>query len=123
MSVRVHIVAEGQTETNFVKTTLVPYFSCLDIALIPYTVVTKNDKKAGRQYKGGMSRYAKVRGDISKCLAYAKKDRTVYVSTIFDFYRLPDDFPGYYDAKKCNDPYSKVKFLGKSLKDEAVPKN
>jgi hypothetical protein len=118
MSIRVHIVAEGQTETNFVKTMLVPYFQIRDIILIPCTVVTKADKKAGRQYKGGISRYSKAKNDILKCLAYAKKERTVYVSTIFDFYRLPDDFPGYCDAKKCNDPYSKVMFLEKSLQDD-----
>jgi hypothetical protein len=61
VSIRVHIVAEGQTETNFIKTILNPYFLCRGIILIPCTVVTKNDKKAGRQYKGGISAYSKAK--------------------------------------------------------------
>jgi hypothetical protein len=117
VSVRVHIVTEGQTETNFVKKILVPYFSCLDIVLIPCTLVTKNDRKAGRQYKGGISRYSKAKNDILKCMAYTQNP-SVYVSTFFDFYRLPDDFPGYGAAQGMNDPYLKAELLEKSLRDD-----
>jgi hypothetical protein len=118
MSLRVHIVTEGQTETNFVKKILAPYFLCLDIMLIPCTVVTKNDRKAGRQYKGGISHYLKAKNDILKCLTYARSDKNVFVSTIFDVYHLPVDFPGYYEASEINDPYSRVEFLEKSLQDD-----
>ncbi|MDR2446200.1 MAG: DUF4276 family protein [Treponema sp.] len=96
MSVRVHIVTEGQTETNFVKKILAPYFLSRNMTLIPYTVVTKNDKKAGRQYKGGMSCSSKAKNDIVRCLIYTRKNPSgVYVSTMFDFYRLPLDFPSW----------------------------
>jgi hypothetical protein len=115
--IRVHIVAEGPTETNFVKNMLGPYFSCYGITLIPYTVITRDDKKAGRQYKGGISHYSKVKNDIIKCLVYTKKPN-VYVSTFFDFYHLPDDFPGYTNAQKIENPYLKVEFLEKSLQDD-----
>jgi hypothetical protein len=117
MSIRVHIVAEGQTETNFVKKVLYPHFQILGITVIPYTLVTKYDKKNGRQYKGGIPHYSKAKNDILKCLEYTK-DTSVYVSTFFDFYRLPVDFPGYDDARKINDPYQKVEFLEKSLQDD-----
>jgi hypothetical protein len=43
---------------------------------------------------------------------------SVYVSTFFDLYRLPDDFPGYGAAQGIDDPYSKVEFLEKSLRDD-----
>jgi hypothetical protein len=119
MNVRVYIVTEGQTETNFVNKILVPHFLNRNMTLIPCTVVTKSDKKAGRQYKGGISRYLKVKNDIVRCLAYTKKDTsTVYVSTMFDFYRLPNDFPGYGVAQEINDPYLKVEFLEKSLQED-----
>ncbi|MDR0730965.1 MAG: DUF4276 family protein [Treponema sp.] len=117
MSIRVYIVTEGQTETNFVKTVLVPHFQIFDITLVPFTVVTKNDKKTGRQYKGGISHYQKAKRDILKCMTYTKNP-SVYVSTFFDFYRLPADFPGYIDAQRINDPYQKVEFLEKSLQDD-----
>jgi hypothetical protein len=117
VSIRLYIVTEGQTETNFVKAMLVPYFLDRNMTLIPYTLVTKNDKKAGKQYRGGMSGYPKAKNDILKCLAYTKNP-AVYVSTFFDFYRLPNDFPGYRAAQKINDPYSKVESLEKSLQED-----
>jgi hypothetical protein len=118
MSVKVYIVTEGQTESNFVNKALGPYFSGRGITLIPCTLVTKNDKKAGRQYKGGIVSYSKAKNDIRRCMAYSGKSREVYISTIFDFYRLPNDFPGFDDAQKINEPYAKVEFLEKSLQDD-----
>jgi hypothetical protein len=117
VNVRVHIVTEGQTETNFVNRLLVPHFSRLGITLVPCTVVTKNDIKAGRQHKGGISNYLKVKNDILRCLAFAKVSE-VYVSTMFDLYHLPTDFPCYAGAEKINDPYSRVEFLESSLKED-----
>jgi hypothetical protein len=80
--------------------------------------MTKNDKKAGRQYKGGIVSYSKAKNDIARCMVYARKNRETYVSTFFDFYRLPNDFPGFDNALKIGDPYSKVEFLEKSLQDD-----
>jgi hypothetical protein len=96
---------------------LVPHFSSRNITLIPYTVVTKNDKRAGKQYKGGISTYSKAKNDIVRCLTYTKS-HDVYVSTMFDLYHLPADFPGYADAEKMSDPYSKVDILEGSLKND-----
>jgi hypothetical protein len=122
VSIRVYIVTEGQTESDFVKKLLDPYFSGRNITLIPCTLVTKIDKKAGRQYKGGISRYSKAKNDILRCLAYRKKGSNIYVSTFFDFYRLPNDFPGFNDAQRIYDPYAKAAFLEKSLRDD-IDKN
>jgi hypothetical protein len=122
MSVHVYIVTEGQTESNFVKNVLCPYFLDRNITLTACTLVTKNDKKAGRQYKGGISRYSKAKNDILKCMAYRKKRADVYVSTIFDFYHLPNDFPGFNDVQRIDDPYKKVAFLENSLRDD-IDKN
>jgi hypothetical protein len=47
--------------TNFVNKALGPYLSSRGITLIPCTLVTKNDKKAGRQYKGGIVNYPKAK--------------------------------------------------------------
>jgi hypothetical protein len=118
MSIKVRIITEGQTESNFVNKILSPYFIERNITLIPCTLITKNDKKAGRQYKGGISRYSMAKNNIQKCLAYRKTSTEIYVSTIFDFYRLPNDFPGFDDSQKIKDPYSKIAFLEKSLRDD-----
>jgi hypothetical protein len=42
---------------------------------------------------------------------------------MFDFYHLPADFPGYSDAQKISDPYSRVEFLEKSLQDDICNDN
>jgi hypothetical protein len=113
---RVYVVTEGQTETQFVKKVLGPWFNQRNIILIPCTVVTKMDKKAGKQYKGGISSYTKVRNDIKKCLNYANKPN-VYITTMFDYYHFPHDVPGYTPGKAA-DPYSEVARLESLIKND-----
>jgi len=117
MSIRVDIVVEGQTEASFVNKVLCPYFYTRDINLIPRTVLTKADKKHGKQHKGGLGNYQKPKNDIEMCLRAAKVN-ALYVSTMFDFYRLPNDFPGYNEAMRLPDPYEKVAILEKSIKED-----
>lgn len=87
---KVFVVAEGQSETNFVNRVLSSYFygRCI---LIPNTVVTKADYRNGRVYKGGVADYAQIRNTLSKTLAMANKSKEAYVTTMFDFYHLPKD--------------------------------
>jgi hypothetical protein len=113
--IRIHVVTEGQTETNFVKAVLVPYFE--NTKVIPCTVVTNIDRKAGRQYKGGISSYQKARNDIEKCMRYTKHAK-VFVTTMFDYYHLPTDTPGYDTMQNCLDPYEKVEKLEKAIKTD-----
>jgi hypothetical protein len=103
---RVYIVTEGQTETQFVNRVLNPWFNSRNIILIPCTVVTKIDRKTGKQYKGGISSYTKVGNDIKKCLSHANKPN-VYVTTMFDYYHFPHDVPGYTHGRIA-DPYGEV---------------
>ena len=59
MSDFIYVVCEGQSETSFVKNVLSPYILQASYGkrfLIPYTVITSNDKKRGRVYRGGMKR-------------------------------------------------------------------
>lgn len=107
---KIFVVTEGQSETNFVSRVLVPYFAGRCI-LIPNTVVTKVDNRQGKTYKGGVANYAQIRNTLLKTLACSKKSKDSYVTTMFDFYRLPVDVPGVADAGKVNDPYEKVKLI------------
>jgi hypothetical protein len=111
----VYIVTEGSSETNFVKRVLVPYFYNSDKMLIPNAVLTKNDRRAGIQYKGGIDRYEKAETTISKCLAHSKDNPEAYVTTMFDFYRLPKDTPGIAEIKGIASPYEKVAFIEKCM--------
>lgn len=104
---RVYVVTEGQSETNFVNRILAPYFLNFEKILIPTTVLTKADEQKGRMHKGGISNYEKARSTITKDLAYTKQSE-VFVTTMFDFYALPSDTPGFMDAQKISDCYKKI---------------
>ncbi|CBL44419.1 conserved hypothetical protein [gamma proteobacterium HdN1] len=82
---RVHILVEGQTEESFVRELLAPYYAQRQVFITAIVVRTS----AG--HKGGIASYAKVRPQIVRL---CKQDRNVIISTMFDLYGLPADFPG-----------------------------
>ena len=111
---RIFVVTEGQSETNFVNKVLSPYFLSDGKIFIPTTVLTKKDERNGKMHKGGMSNFAKAQTTIKQDLAYTNSS-DVFVTTMFDFYRLPTDTPGYKEAKKLSNPYDKVACLEQNM--------
>ena len=57
-----------------------------------------------------MISYAKAKKDIELWMKQEKGD-DVRFTTMFDFYRLPTDFPGFEDSKHESDPYKKIKAI------------
>jgi hypothetical protein len=86
---RVLVLVEGQTEERFVKDVLDPYFSPLGIYLSPTLLMTKRVKD-GPNFKGGVTNFAKFSNDVTRLLA----DPEAVVTTMLDYYALPNDFPG-----------------------------
>ncbi len=82
---RVYLLVEGQTEEAFVNELLVPYYAGMGLYLTPIIVSTSPG------HKGGVVRYAKIRPQIERL---CKQDPAACVSTLFDLYALPADFPG-----------------------------
>jgi hypothetical protein len=87
--VRVLILAEGQTEERFIKDVLTPHLQALNVFARASIVRTK-EPPAGSPYKGGFFSYHKIRRDVSRLL----QDTDAIVTSMFDFYGLPADFPG-----------------------------
>jgi len=84
---QIYLVVEGRTEEAFVKKVMQPYYSPLEIYFTPIIVQTSNNQK------GGASSYGKIKRDIERyCRQHNRKG--CYVSTLFDLYALPKDFPG-----------------------------
>ena len=81
----VYIVVEGATEQTFVRDVLAPYMAS-------YKGVHLHSSIIGRPgHKGGDVRIDRAMRDIIKFL----KQRTdVYVSTMFDFFRINTNWPG-----------------------------
>lgn len=82
---RVYLLVEGQTEEAFVNELLTPHYARSGCYLVPIIVRTSPG------YRGGVVSYAKVRPQIEKL---CKQDPGARVTTLFDLYALPNDFPG-----------------------------
>ena len=82
---RVYLLVEGQTEETFVRELLEPHYARIGIYLTPIIVSTSPG------HRGGIVSYAKVRPQIERL---CKQDAKAWVTTLFDLYALPSDFPG-----------------------------
>lgn len=115
--IRLHVTTEGQTEQAFVKKLLAPHLADFNIFVDGRCVLTSKDKKAAKEYRGGLVNYPKARADI---IDWMKEDGATECrfTTMFDLYALPDDFPGYAEAQKVDDPYAKIKALEQVFADD-----
>ena len=86
------ILVEGQTEERFVKQVLRPHLWGFSLDLAPTIVVTKR-VKAGGSFRGGVTTFDHFERDARRLLGSGG----VLVTTMLDYYRLPDDFPGMND--------------------------
>jgi hypothetical protein len=121
--IRINIVVEGQTEETFVRDILKEplahsgiYISARSVETSRKSIRDTRYRQEGKQhhiYRGGLNDYKKARRDIMRWLA---SDANAYVTTMFDLYALPTDFPGIQEATCFNDAYKKVRFLEESLK-------
>ena len=84
------VLAEGPTEERFVKEALNPHFQPRQIYLQPVIVATKR-VNAGGKFKGGVPSYEKVRKEVLRLLGDSS---AIIVTTMLDFYGLPESFPG-----------------------------
>ncbi len=82
---RLYVLVEGQTEEAFVRELLVPHYARVGRFLTAIIVSTSPG------YKGGVVSYAKVKPQIVRL---CRQDPDACVTTMFDLYALPADFPG-----------------------------
>lgn len=82
---RIYIMVEGQTEEAFLNEVMVGLYATRGIYITPIIVSTSPG------YKGGVTSYSKVKPQIDKL---CKQDAGAFITTFFDFYALPKDFPG-----------------------------
>jgi len=100
----VYISVEGQTEETFINTVITPHLPQLQ--LIPKLLNTQIT------YKGGIPKYSQVKKQLQSLL---KDPRALAVTTMYDFYGLPKDFPGI-ATKPDQNGYTQVKHIEQALK-------
>ncbi|GHV44875.1 hypothetical protein FACS1894204_02750 [Synergistales bacterium] len=102
---RVHIICEGQTEETFIEKLLYEQLISKGIHLFPSLV-----GKPG--HKGGNVKVERLFTDIKARLL---GDTSSFCTTFFDFYALPEDFPGLKEAAKKSDIAKKAACVQDSL--------
>jgi len=83
-SVEVYVIVEGPTEQTFVREVLAPNMGHKGIFLYPALT-----GKPG--HKGGDIRFERAKVDIG---TFLKQRSNIYISTMFDYFRLDSNWPG-----------------------------
>jgi hypothetical protein len=111
---KVLIYVEGQTEETFVRDVLAPFlWQKCQIVLTPTLARTKRTK-SGQTFKGGIVSYEQVKRDILRLLGDSS---AVLVTTMIDYYGLPNDFPGK-ASLPAGTPYERVQYLEQAFKND-----
>lgn len=110
MNKRLYIVVEGQTEEEFVKDLMAPYFLNHGIYIYPTIIHTS------RGHKGGFVNYEHLKNDINRLLKSQRED--VVVTTFVDFFRCPE-LPGAEDCGKIIPNHSeRIAKMEKAISDD-----
>lgn len=96
---RIFIFCEGQTEETFVRDVLSTFFELQNLYVYPIIFSTSTG------HKGGISSYSKVKKQLEiKC----KEDSSSWVTTLVDYYGLPDNWIGLDESKSSVSVFNKV---------------
>ncbi len=111
--IRINIIVEGHSEEQFVRDRLGTSLASRGIYVCARRV--KTGRKSGKEYRGGVTTYAKIKNDVLRWLA---EDSSAYLSTFFDLYRLPKDFPQFKEAQKQQEPLQRVNYLETAFEND-----
>jgi hypothetical protein len=95
---RVLILVEGQTENAVIQKVLAPYLAEKEIYVYA-RIIGKPGHKGGNKFQIAMN-------DITMLI---KQEPESIVTTFFDYYGLPSNWPGLFQATKNNDVIQKAK--------------
>ena len=93
---RLYIVVEGQTEQEFVNSLIAPYLQEFEIYSVTPVLI-----RTSRSGRGGMVNYQHLYNTIKMLLASSQTDFAV--TTLIDFFRLPNDMPNYAESMAITD--------------------
>lgn len=108
--IRINVIVEGNSEEGFVRDVLAPVFGEQELFLYPCKIAT------GKQTRGGFrlhKPYDYVRRDL---VTWHKQQPDSLITTMFDLYALPHDFPGVQQSVAFQDPFAKVAWIEQCLK-------
>ena len=101
---RLLMLVEGQSEEIFVKRTLTPHLAQHGVFVQSPIVLWTKRLPSGGGFRGGVSNWNQIRRNLLPLT----RDGDAWVSTLLDFYGLPEDFPGLTEALGVGDPRRKI---------------
>lgn len=120
--IRLHILVEGQTEETMVRDVLSPYLSNYNIFADAICVETSHrftriqGRELKKTFRGGLMNYEKAKRDLVRWIKQESKS-DVYFTTMFDLYRLPNNFPGY-EESLGKDIYERIHIIENRFKED-----
>ena len=109
--IHVTVVCEGRTEQGFVSRVLAPALGRDSVFLQPRCVATSRGAAGGGLTGQRVLRF--LRNTL-------REREDAYVTTFFDLYGLPGDFPGRGEAARESDPLARARAVERALHREAV---
>lgn len=101
---RVIVYCEGQTEETFVKK-----------LMAPMPLFRENGIYLSASSCGGVSKYSIIKRDLT---SLCKNDRTAVITTMLDYYGLPQDTPGIKGNDSGGDIYEKVQAIEAAIQED-----
>lgn len=108
---RLLLLVEGQTEEAFANRVLRPHLAMHNVFLERASLLRTKELPAGKPYKGGVTTYLRMARDIRRLLM----DSDATVTTLLDYYGIPDDFPGLAAARTLPNAFDRVSALQASF--------
>ncbi|MCK6600348.1 MAG: DUF4276 family protein [Bacteroidetes bacterium] len=98
----IYILVEGQTEEEFVKSLLLPFFHAHEFYDVRAILMSTSPG-----HKGGAVTYSRFKKNAETLLS---SQQDIIVTSLIDFFRLESDFPKYSEGKKLNSVGERVAF-------------
>lgn len=89
--IRLHVLAEGQTEEAFINEVLAPELGANGIFADAHRITT--GRRRGRLFRGGLTNYEHLARDLTLWMKQDQNEDS-WFTTMIDLYRLPINFPG-----------------------------
>lgn len=105
----IHVLVEGQTEEIVVREIFEPSLAP-GASLNPVLLKTKRPA-GGPSHRGGVSSWKKIERDIRLLLGDTS---AAYVTTVIDYYGLPDDCPGM-TSRPAGSAYDRVAYVEEQI--------
>lgn len=106
----IYILVEGQTEEEFVKSLLLPFFQSHQFYDVRAILMSTSPG-----HKGGAVTYSRFKHNAEMFLL-SQKD--IIVTSLIDFFRLQNDFPKYSEGKKLKNAGERVAFYEQACAED-----